>query len=385
MHLFYLLLVTIVLSMTACSDSDSKANSTPVKNIILLIGDGMGTEHVKAARWQEYGDDGILYMDELPVSGLIQTSSADSLITDSAAAATAMATGVKTNNGVISLDPSLNRLTTILEEAKAHGKSVGLVTNAQISHATPAAFGSHVTSRSNMIEIARQLLDNEVDILLGGGEDEFLPSSVTGCFPEPGERDDNRNLIDEAITKGYTYVCDVNSLNDINTTNVNKLIGLFSDEGMIRPFSPSLDVMMQKALNILSKNKNGFFLMVESGQIDWASHDNDAVNAINDTIDFDKIVKIANEFALQNKNTLVIVTADHETGGMSSTLNSTGLSSEDGPFYMPNGTAFYVNWTTTGHTDSNVPIKATGYNSDLFIGTHENTFIYEVMKESSHY
>lgn len=357
-------------------------STSSVKNIILLIGDGMGAEHIKAARWQDVGVDGILNMDSLSVNGWIRTGSADNLITDSAAASTAIATGTKTNNGVIGLDPSLNELSTILEEAKQQGRSVGLITTVQISHATPAAFASHVEDRSQMTEIALQLLNNNVDVLLGGGEDEFLPISSYGCFSEPGERNDGRNLIDEAIGKGYTYVCDSNSLEAIDPTFTNKLIGLFADEGMVRPFSPSLDVMAQKAIDILSQNPNGFFLVIEGGQIDWASHSNDAANAINDTVSFDKVVKVASEFTAMNGDTLIMVTADHETGGMSVSLNPTGYSSEDGPFTMPDGTKFYINWLTTGHTHSNIPIMSSGYNSNLFSNIHENTFIYEVMKNA---
>ncbi|MCW8837615.1 MAG: alkaline phosphatase [Thiovulaceae bacterium] len=378
----YLLFLVIIFFSTGCSNSNTENISVKAKNIILLIGDGMGPEHIKAAGWKEVGKEGKLYMETLSKSGYIRTSSADNLITDSAAAATAIATGVKTNNGVISLDPSLNKLITILEEAKALGKSVGLITNVQIIHATPAAFASHVESRANTTEIARQILDNEVDVLLGGGENYFLPNTTIGCFPEIGHRNDNRNLINEAIDEGYTYVCDSGSLEDINSSNVTKLIGLFSDEGMDRPFSPSLDLMITKAIEILAKNDKGFFLMVEGGQIDWASHANDAENAMNDTINFDKAVKIAHDFSIEDNETLIIITADHETGGMSTSLVSTGESSEDGPFYMPNGEEFYINWSTTGHTNSNVKVFAHGYNYNLFEGEHENIFIYEVMKES---
>lgn len=369
-------------SSSSINDSNESLSEANVKNIILLIGDGMGSEHIKAARWKKVGENGSLNMDNLPYNGWIETLSADNAITDSAAAATAFATGVKTNNGVISLDPNLNFLPTILEDAKKHGKSVGLVTNVQISHATPAAFASHVDSRNKMNEIALQLLENHVDVLLGGGEDEFLPISDNGCFPEPGERNDSRNLINEAISDGYTYVCDSNSLENVSPLSTNKLIGLFSDEGMVRPFTPSLELMAQKAIEILSQNENGFFLMIEGGTIDWASHANDALNTINDTVDFDKAIKVAFDFSKSNDNTLLIITADHETGGMSVSLSPTGLSGEDGPFYMPDRTEFFVNWTTMGHTEKNVPVKAGGGKSYLLENTNDNTYIYDVMKQS---
>lgn len=362
--------------------TDTNTSYTEMENIILMIGDGMGSQHLQAARWKNVGFDGKLQIDTLPNYGLIETASADTLITDSAAAATAMATGVKTNNGVIGLDASLNLLETILEKAKTNGKSVGLVTNVQIAHATPAAFAAHVDSRNDMITIASQIMENNVDVILGGGEDEFLPNSTSGCYPELGERSDGRNLINEAINSGYTYVCNETQLQDVNTSSAIKLLGLFADEGMSRPYSPTLEIMTQKAIEILSKNPNGFFLMVEGGQIDWASHNNDTLNTMNDTIDFDRAVDTALNFYNSNDNTLLIVTSDHETGGMSVSTNSTGLESEDGPYYTPTEEAFYVNWSTTGHTSANVPIRAIGSNSNFFLGTHENIDIFQIMKES---
>ncbi|MGD2206439.1 MAG: alkaline phosphatase, partial [Anaerolineae bacterium] len=292
--------------------------------IILLIGDGMGNAHRTAARWRSVGQDGKLAMDTTPFSGWARTGSANNPVTDSAAAATALATGVKTNNGVIGQDPDGVPVTTILERAKAKGLAVGLVTNVQMAHATPAAFAAHVQSRSVMTEIARQMLAAKVDVLLGGGEDEFLPTTETGCFPEPGERTDGRHLIDEAIAAGYDYVCDAGALASVDPTSTTRLLGLFADEGMTRPYSPSLIEMTQKAIDILSQDPDGFFLMVEGGQIDWASHSNDATHAISDTIGFDQAVSSAQAYASTTGNVLLVITADHETGGMSADLTSSG-------------------------------------------------------------
>jgi alkaline phosphatase len=348
--------------------------------IILLIGDGMGEAQRTAARWQAVGQSGQLAMDAMPVSGWSCTGSADSSVTDSAAAATALATGVKTNNGMISIDPYSNTLTTILEQAQARGMAVGLVTTVQMAHATPAAFASHVSNRNLMTEIASQMMDHQVDVLLGGGEDEFLPGAETGCYPQAGERMDGRNLVDEAVAVGYTYVCTPTAFAAVPVTTTH-LLGLFADEGMTRPFSPTLAQMTQEAVDILSQDPQGFFLMVEGGQIDWACHDNDAANAISDTIGFDEAVAVAQDYASLNPNTLVIVTGDHETGGMSVTLNPMGSLGEDGPFRMPDDTPFYVNWTTGGHTSANVPTTAQGAFSSLLAGTDENTLIHDVMYE----
>ena len=237
--------------------------------ILLFIGDGMGEAHRTAARWSAVGQSGQLIMDILPVSGWSQTASADSAITDSAAAATAMATGGKTNNGMIGINPEGETLTTILELAQDRGWAVGLVTTVQISHATPASFAAHVPDRNQMTDIALQMIEHHPEVLLGGGEDEFIPPSETGCFPESGERSDGRNLISEAIASDYTYVCDTTSLEAVNPIATTYLLGLFADEGMSRPYAPSLAAMTDKAIAILSRDPEGFFLMVEGGQIDW--------------------------------------------------------------------------------------------------------------------
>lgn len=366
--------------MHGCFGNLSVFNNSPkVKNIILFIGDGMGAEHRKAARWSSIGNNGRLSMDTMPVNGWIQTHSANNTTTDSAAAATAIATGVKTNNHVIGLDDNLNYVPTILEHAKNKGKLVGLVSTTHVTHATPAAFASHIKHRKLMNEIAVQMLDTGVDVLLGGGEDEFLPTSDNGCFPEAGERSDGRNLINEARSNGYRHVCDPVTFNLIKPETTDRLIGLFADEGMTRPFSPSLVSMTKKAIDILSRNDYGFFLMVEGGQIDWASHDNDAANVITDTLAFDDAVEVAKQFAFKSNDTLIIVTADHETGGMLVSPTPTGQPDEDGPFSTPDGNLFYINWSTKAHTEANVPVSSQGPSSHRLRGINDNTFIYKVM------
>jgi alkaline phosphatase len=291
-----------------------------------------------------------------------------------------MGTGVKTNNGVIGMDPDGLLLATILEMAQDRDYAVGLVTNVQISHATPAAFAAHVPDRNQMTDIALQMIEHYPNVLLGGGEDEFLPSTELGCFPQSGERTDGRNLINEAIAYGYAYVCNTTDFNAVNPLTTPYLLGIFADEGMSRPYSPSLVDMTDKAISILSQDPDGFFLMVEGGQIDWAAHSNDAANVISDTIGFDSAVDIGLSYASTHANTLLIVTADHETGGMSASLTSSGLPDEDGPFYMPDNTPFYINWTTGGHTGVDVPTTAYGYLSEQLSGTYENTHIFTVLR-----
>ncbi len=362
---------------TASETQAKSASSSP--GIILFIGDGMGEAHRTAARWASVGQDGALAMDALPFSGWASTAAADGSITDSAAAATAMATGVKTDNGVIGQDPEGTPLLTILERAQSKGMAVGLVTTTQMTHATPAAFAAHVDDRAMMVEIADQMLAARVNVLLGGGEDEFLPGSVAGCYPEPGERSDGRDLVVEAIASGYTYICDAGALSAVDPVSTTHMLGLFADEGMVRPFSPTLVEMTQVALEILSQDPEGFFLMVEGGQIDWASHQNNAQNVISDTLGLDQAVLAAMAHPAVASGTLVIVTADHETGGMSVDLTSSGLPSEDGPFFMPDGTPFYVNWTSGSHTGADVPTVAWGRWSFLLSGAYENTHIHDAM------
>jgi alkaline phosphatase len=347
---------------------------SPAHAIILFIGDGMGEAHRTAGRWSAVGQSGALAMDRMPFVGWAHTASANKAITDSAAAATAIATGVKTRNGMIGQAPDGTRLTTILERAQAKGMAVGLVTNVQMAHATPAGFAAHVPNRDMMTEIARQMLATRVDVLFGGGENQFVATNARGCFGS-GTRTDRRNLIAEATAAGYTHICHADELATLVPTSTTHVLGLFADEAMGRPFSPSLAAMTQKAIDILSQDPDGFFLMVEGGQIDWASDSNDAPNAISDTVGLDEAVAVAHAYASTAPGTLVIVTADHETGGMSVNLEK----GKQGPFYMPDGTRFYVNWSTIEHTAADVPTTARGPWSDLLAGSYQNTHIHDVM------
>jgi alkaline phosphatase len=376
-------LIAFLVGGCSSNGSDNGSDEPPAaKSIILFIGDGMGANHRQAAQWASVGPSQWLWMDTLDYHGWVRTGSANNEVTDSAAAATAMATGVKTNNGVIGMNADLIPVTSILEEAKQKGKKVGLVTNTQIAHATPAAFAAHVTQRSQMNAIASQMIEAGVDVLLGGGEDEFIPNTETGCYPQAGERDDGRDLIDEAITAGYQYVCDAEGLSRVDIVSAQKILGLFADEGLVRPHSPALDQMVQTAIAILSQSANGFFLLVEAGQIDWAASDQDAVNTIDDTLGLDDAVRVALDYVQLNAATLLIVVADHETGGMTLSLNPTGAIDEDGPFAMPTGGQFYVNWSAPGHTAWDVPITASGPFADRLQGEFENTHIYDVMHAS---
>ena len=318
-------------------------------------------------------------MEQMEVMGLAQTAAYQRPITDSAAAATAISSGVQTRYGVVGVDKDYEPVTTILEQAKAQGWAVGLVTTVQMAHATPASFATHVSDRDNMLEIARQYIAADVDVLMGGGEDEFLPGGESGCYPEPGERGDGSNLVSQAEEAGYKYICNAEELAAVDVSNTAKLLGLFADEELARPFSPSLTEMTVKAVEILSQNPNGFFLMVEGGQIDWAGHANDAAWAMETTLGFDSAVAYGQSYAALQGDVLVIVTADHETGGMSVGLTPDGSYRQEGPFTGADGQEFYADWETGSHTPVDIPVNAMGPYADMLEGSYHLTHIYEVM------
>ena len=301
--------------------SPAKADNGHAENVILLIGDGMGYAQITAARLAQGKK---LNMDRIKTMGTMTTVSANNIVTDSAAAGTAMATGFKTNNGMISVTPDGKNLKTILEAAREKGKATGLVTTTRITHATPAVFASHVGNRDDEDIIAAQMLNTNVDVMLGGGKSFFLPKAAGG------KRTDNRNLIDKAKKNGYTVVTTGDELAGVSG---GKVLGLFNNSHMNYEVDrdltkePSLAAMTAKAISLLDKDNNkdkedkegknrGFYLMVEGGRIDHAAHANDPAGAVGDTLAFDAAVKVALDYAEKNRDTMVIVTADHETGGL---------------------------------------------------------------------
>ncbi|MDF1513545.1 MAG: alkaline phosphatase [Anaerolineae bacterium] len=353
------------------------------RGIILFIGDGMGEAHRTAARWAGYGEQGALAIDGLTAAGWLRTAPfGGSGVTDSAAAGTAMATGVKTYNSYIGVDDQQLPVESILEIAQQRGYAVGLVTTTQLGHATPASFAAHVPNRNDMTTIVDQMLATGANVLLGGGEDDFLPVDENGCYPALGHRTDERNLLTEAAAVGYTVICDAQDLNHNLAQSSDHILGLFGDDGMLPPHTPSLAAMTEFALEVLSGDSDGFFLMVEGGQIDWAAHDNDAARVISHTLAFDAAVARGIAFAGMHEHILVIVAADHETGGMSVSWENAGQPGQDGPFLTPDDIPFYVQWTTGSHTGADVPVSASGLCADNFDGTHENTYIFDVMLQA---
>ena len=322
------------------------------KNIILLIGDGMGIAQVQAAM---DSNNGLLYMKFFKNIGFSKTQSADNYITDSAAGGTAIACGVKTKNGRIGVNPESTKVTSILEISETLGKSTGLVSTSSITHATPASFISHQPSRKLDEDIAADFLKVDIDLFIGGGYDFFA------------RRKDGRNLVEELINKGYKVERDINAAKSVLN---DKLVVFIADEHA-KPYDERGNVLEEAtntALNLLSKNKKGFFIMVEGSQIDWGGHANNQNYMVGETLDFDKAVGAALAFAARDKNTLVIVTADHETGGVTLTGGK------------PKNKNVEVSFVSDNHTGVMVPVFAWGPGSEHFRGIMENTDIFHKMK-----
>lgn len=334
-----------------CSSNDAaEALPAPPRNVIFFLGDGMGLTTLTAARIYAVGEDGELTIDTLPETAFVKTFSNDAQVTDSAPSMAAYMTGVKMNNEVLSMsadtlaiDPLIdangNKLlnncgarngtpaTTLVELAKAKGLSAGVVTTTRVTHATPAATYSHICHRDLENDIAAAAVPggagynsalgaNGLDVLLGGGKQFFIPAA------EGGKRSDGRNLIAEMKAKQYAYASNVSEFKAIDASKTDRLLGLFTSSHMSYELDrdaakePSLAEMTTKAMDVLGRNSKGYFLMVEGGRIDHALHETTAKKALQDTVAFDEAIKAALAKAKVSdpelKNTLIVVTADHD-------------------------------------------------------------------------
>ncbi len=326
------------------------------KNVIFLIGDGMGLPQITGAM---YMNGNKTVFERFKNIGFHKSHSSDNLVTDSAAGATAFASGIKTYNGAIGVNTQKQPVPTILEMAEKKGMATGLVATSSITHATPAAFIAHAAGREENEGIALDFLDTPIDIFIGGGKDAFA------------RRGDKRDLIEELTAKGYAmsdfFKEDISSLN-INTT---KNIGYFTANGEPLPVREGRDYLpmaTSKTLEFLNtRSPNGFFLMIEGSQIDWGGHANDANYVITELHEFEKIVAQVLDYAARDGNTLVVVTADHETGGFA--VNP-GSKLND----------IQVAFTTKSHTALMIPVFAEGPGEELFRGMYENTEIFFKIK-----
>jgi len=358
--LFLLFLITVFLysckqqkeTINSSQNSEVTSNkSKKPKNIILLIGDGMGLSQVSSSLFYNENDSNF---DRFSTIGLIKTSSSSDLITDSAASATAFASGIKTYNGAVGVTKDSISIETIVELISKKGISTGLVSTSSITHATPACFYAHVKSRRSEEDIATYLVHSDIDFFAGGGSKFFK------------NREDGKNLISVLKEKGF----EVSSKELPKKVSNKKQAILLSKKGMPKMIEGRGDFLpnaTKLAIESLSGNENGFFLMVEGSQIDWGGHDNDSEYLITELLDFDKTIGVALDFAKQNGETLVIVTADHETGGFT-------LAADDGDYNKIKPV-----FSSSSHSATMIPVFAEGPESLEFGGIYENTEIYTKM------
>jgi alkaline phosphatase len=402
----------------AMANSSQNISQSRPKNIIVMIGDGMGPAYTSAYRYYkdnpETEEVEQTVFDRLLV-GMASTypATVSGYVTDSAASATALSTGIKSYNGAISVDVEKRPLTTLLEKAKTLGLSTGVAVSSQVNHATPAAFLTHNQSRKNYIEIAQSYLDTDADVILGGGQRYF-----------------SAELLSQFTAKGYQYITEFSQLDTLSSP---KVLGLFADVQLPWVIDTKqahhLGTLTQKSLELLSQNPNGFVLLIEGSLIDWAGHSNDIATAMAEMDGFAHSIEIVEQFVRQQKDTLMIITADHNTGGLSVGANDEyvwkptvlhkikaspdviaakaiaaqawqaivtkqlGFEPNSQEFTLLNNARMQGNeamaislrklidvysntgWTTLGHTGDDVQVFASGPGAKLFSGHQDNTEI----------
>ena len=347
------------------------------KNIIVMVPDGMGLADVTATRIYKHGLDGMLAFETLEHIGYQRTYSANSVITDSAPAASAWACGEKFNNGEICFHGDGRPFKpSILELAKKQGKATALVATSTITHATPASFGAHVVNRNCENEIARQFIQvTGVDLLLGSGVSKFQSTTADAC----GTKGD---FIAEAQTKGYAVAFDKAGMDAAVAHGGKKILGLFGNGGTVPEYlrtpattEPHLSEMTVAALKVVEKSKRGFFLMVEGSQVDWANHAKDYPYQLGEMLAFDDAVKVVRDWIAadedRRENTLLIVVADHDTGGFAINGPRTAL--------LKAGQTVEAGWTTGNHTGVDTLIWSQGPGSQALTRALDNTELYRVM------
>ncbi len=351
------------------------------KNIILLISDGMSLTQVSTYRLLKGGPNERIAVDKFPVSGIVLTHSENAIVTDSASSATAFSTGRKTNNGALGLDEDNKILENFTEIIDRYGYVSSLISTSEITHATPAAYASHVDLRWKTDEISLQMMESNVMTILGGGRHFFLPEDLGG------KRSDGLNLL-EKMESSRMVMTEKKELDSFDHSDLGKVVGLFADEALRdkeKPenhvFEPSSSEMLNFAINRSEKfNENGckgFFIMLEGSQVDWAGHANDLNYLKREMQDFDEAVELALDYATQNQDTLVIATADHETGGLLIESSSpTDYTAPEVKFSFNTGIGY------GSHTGVPVPVYAYGPGSENFTGTLDNTDIFYAMLEA---
>jgi alkaline phosphatase len=335
-------------------DENNLNQEEEVKNIILFIGDGMGVSQVFSGMTANKGN---LNLEYLKYIGFSKTQAYDDFITDSGAGATAIASGVKSYNGAIGVNHDTVKVPTLIELAEAKGLSTGLIATSSITHATPACFISHQKSRSLHEAIALDFLQTDIDVVIGGGRRYFA------------NRSDGVSLFPLLQKSGYKIITNRSQL---TMNNEHKFYALLNEGSLPKAKERKnfLTHATQVALNLLEKNEKGFFLMIEGSQIDWGGHENDTNYIVEEMLDMDRAIGAALEFAAQKGQTLIICTADHETGGMALESGNTDAGQIE------------ADYTSSGHTAVMVPVFSIGPGAEEFIGIYENTDLFYKMKSA---
>ncbi len=353
LHKYAATLTVLVLLLFAGSVSPRPRSVKP-DNIILMIGDGMGVSEIYAGMVANHNH---LNLERCTFVGFQKTYAADRFITDSGASGTALASGSKTNYGSIGVDTAGKALKSIAEFAEDAGLNTGIVVTCAITHATPAVFYAHSTDRHNYEQIAADILSSGLELFIGGGRTHFR------------DREDGRALLEELQAEGYTLM---DTLPEMGSA-ARLPLAVITDSMHMPPASMGRGDLLPRAtetaVQLLSENKKGFFLMVEGSQIDFGGHANSTEYIVSEMIDFDNAVGKALDFATENKHTLVIVTADHETGG---------FAVESGDFTTGGVTG---DFTSRDHTGVMVPVFAYGPGAEEFAGIYENTAVFEKMAD----
>ena len=369
--------VALILFLLACDPTSRTRTSEPAterqtysadgvsfvapKNVILMIGDGMGITQITAGM---YMNGNKLNLEKFTTIGLHKSYSADNLVTDSAAGATAFSAGIKTYNGAIGVDMDSNAVRTILEEAEQRGMPTGMVATSTIVHATPASFIAHQPSRKMYDEIAADFLNTEIDLFIGGGRNYFMA------------REDGRTLYQELEGRNYQMTDFLeNEIDEVEidrgknfgylTSNSDPVPAAMGRDYLVPASRVAVDFLEDRA----ATSGKGFFLMIEGSQIDWGGHSNESEYIISEMIDFDNAIGEVLKFADRDGETLVIVTADHETGGYAINPGSTMDTIVSG-------------FTSDYHTAALIPVFAYGPGAELFAGIYENTAIYDKMRRA---
>lgn len=415
------------LTAAGCSDSTSEGALPEFPSVIILSGDGMGPQQRTAIQYYLYGLDERQPMDALPYAGFLDTIPGDpeAAVTDSAAGATAWAIGQKVPNGTTGLGPDGEEVPTLMSIAKERGMSTGLVNDHDVTNATLASFGSPVEDRDLKVKIAEGYLDNGVDVMFGGGEKYWYPEGEPGKIPDEGEDDPSEgesNLVERAQSDGYQYAWDQTTFDELSGP---KALALVQDSAKRRsteiegydyttdPHYVAPEKLVSKALDILGQNDKGFFLVIESDDLDSDAHEHDAQNMMLAGESVNEMVKVITEYQKEHPDVLLIVTADHETGGMTienvlddgePEPNSDQIADDPVPYWaevpenmpLPNGGVpkrsgpftikgtdrkFKVDWTTPEHTGTMVPVTAAGPLAERFTGVHPNTYVFDVVNE----